>query len=73
MSQLRDASFLLQCKDTEKNIMVVNECNVIACSANGIKQEEESAAASPRTICDSFWSSVVNIFKEDTDRWGRFS
>lgn len=51
--------------------MVMNECNVTACRANGIKQEEEGAVASPHTICKRLWSSVVNIFREGSDKWGR--
>lgn len=51
--------------------MVMNECNVIACRANSIKQKEEGAAASPHTIWKCFWRSVVNILKEGSDKWGR--
>lgn len=43
--------------------MVMNECNVIAFRANGIKQEEEGVVASLHTICKSFWNPVVNILK----------
>lgn len=73
MPQLHEASFFLQCKDIEKTlrIMVMNECDVLACKAKGIKQEQEGAVASAHTICKSFWSSVVNIFKECSDKWGR--
>lgn len=44
--------------------MVTSKCNVIACRANGIKQEEEGGVASLRTICNSFCSFVVNILKK---------
>lgn len=46
-------------------ITVMNECNVIACRANGIKQEEEEGGvASLHTICNSFCSSAVNILRK---------
>lgn len=66
MPQLHDASFLLQCRGIEKTLstMVMSQCNVTSCRANGIKQEEEGGVASLHTICSSFWSSVVNILKK---------
>lgn len=42
----------------------MSECNVIACRANGIKQEEEGGVSSLHTICNSFCRSVVNILKK---------
>lgn len=49
----------------------MNECDVLACKANDIKQEQEGAVTSARTIFKSFWSSVVNIFEKCSDKWGR--
>jgi len=73
MPQLHDVSFLLEYRGIEKtiDIMVLNQCDVIACRANGIKQEEQGGVASLCTICSIFCTPVVTILKSES--WGRIS